>query len=83
MTTNMMVMPDVDERICHRPEDWEFHGEHLGQCKAPRCTVFLRNDRVETTRNLFGEQNDTAKKKKFARSPARSAWFNLEGINDS
>jgi hypothetical protein len=71
MTTNMIVMP-VNERMRHRPEDWGFHCEQLGQYKAPHCTVFLRNnDGVETTRNLFLGKNLDAKRKiekKFARS---------------
>jgi hypothetical protein len=62
-----MAMP-VDEIMCHRHKDWGFHCEQLGKSEAPRCTVFLRNYRVETTLALFDQNGDAKKKKKLARS---------------
>jgi hypothetical protein len=64
----MMVMP-VEERMSHRPEEWEFHSEQLGKYKAPHCTVFLRNDRLETTQKLFLGKDLTLKRKMLLARP--------------
>jgi hypothetical protein len=51
---------------------WLYILQHHRPYKAPRCTVFLRNDRVETTRDNFLSKNFNANKKNTKKYAHRS-----------